>query len=752
MKRLDLLNRDLWRCEGAELVSDGKALTIRSPGTFRVQIWQSVTVDLDETPAVAVTVDRMCEVESVEVLFRIADLPRPGYLFESVAPGEFLIPLRGVVGASGIHTFELGLGLRNEWGKGSSTFSEVRLVGAEQTGLGRQPAAPKLITPLAGASVTCFAVEFRWRRTEHAAAYEVQYADNKEFSKAQAATVSTAGGGYYALYINPIPYIPAALPKAGPCYWRVRGLNLRGDPGPWSQVRCFDVDGATEPKQRELAISASRPLILLDNCPGVDLEKGTILSENAAEALPGNWQSLPEEVKKANVLINICGVWGFDALSKVCEVAQEHRIPLLLQVGTWPGIVDIGRHRSLSLSEAECLLQRYSVVKALRLVEQDIVFWGGTGRDERLRYIVKLTRLAAKYGKTVVWAELTDQWAVLAGDAEFISAIAGYKDYFVPVWKATLPEGAHRAQSALLGLWLSGMVSNWGVHADGWWWSYPGFCEHTLEATQDTPASLYCLVWMTGLSAGATVYNIENSWNIWNPPGRLTDKMQRVILPLIREMASRGLIPEKEQVRQKARVACQPGSADLKPLFENTYTVRNPYQFIPATGRYYWIPTLPDYVPQSVLDLFDEVLGSDVFDKPDVIRSIFDRHYPEQPEGNAWAVKVGGRMFAMQSHENKAQEQTFAFELARPFVRLKGILDSHAYVIAKQEAATLFLHVQKGRSDQVKLDVTTTGREPKVSCHGPDGLRNPRWHCDSSSLELVVDQGPSVSIEVSTDA
>ena len=76
MKQLNLLNPDLWRCEGAELVPDGETLTIRSPGEFRTQIWQSVTVDLDKTPAVAVTVDKVCEVEAVEFLFRIADLPR----------------------------------------------------------------------------------------------------------------------------------------------------------------------------------------------------------------------------------------------------------------------------------------------------------------------------------------------------------------------------------------------------------------------------------------------------------------------------------------------------------------------------------------------------------------------------------------------------------------------------------------------------------------------------------------------------
>jgi len=742
------MNPDAWEPEGAELISDERGLTVQSLGGFRPRIWQSVTVDLDETPALGLTVSHIEGVESIEVLYRADSLPRPGYLLESTTTGEFLVPLRGVVGDSGTRTFDLGLGLRNEWGKGSATFSEVQLVGSDEALLGQKPAAPELISPFEGASVTSLALEFRWHRSDHAAAYEVQYAENAELRNPHVARLSTAGGGYYALYIDPIPYLPRVPLGAGKYCWRVRGLNVRDGPGPWSEVRGFTVDAATAPTERELTISPERPLILLDNSPGIDFEQNRILSENAAEALPGNWQSLPDEIKDSNVLLNVCTDTDLEGWCKTCEVAREHGIPLLLQIGTWPGIVDMGRHRSLSLSEAEWLLQHYPVVKAFRLVEQDLVLWGGAGREERLRYVVSLTRLAAKYGRIVIWAELCDHWADLAADAEFMRAISEYKDYFVPAWKATLPRGAHRAQTALLGLWLSGLVSNWGVHADGWWWAYPGFIEHSRKATQQTPASLYGLVWLTGISAGATVYNIENFWNIWDPPGQLTDKMKKVVFPLIRDLASRGLIPDKEAVLQKVRLACRPEGAELKPLFENTYTVRNSYQFIPATGRYYWIPILQGYVSESVIGLFDEVVGPDLLGSPEAIRFLFEQFYPEAPEGDAWAVRVGNRMFAMQSHENQSEEQAFAFELEQPFARLEGTLDSHAYVIARQDVGKLFVHVQRGRTERAKLRVLTTGREAEASSSNLDVSRNALWDPAKSSLEFAIDEPLSASIEI----
>ena len=322
---------------------------------------------------------------------------------------------------------------------------------------------------------------------------------------------------------------------------------------------------------------------------------------------------------------------------------------------------------------------------------EQCVNWGGEARRERLDYVVRLTRMAAGYGKTILWTELGDEWAKLAADEAFINAISEFKDHFVPGWKATISEGAHCAQGALLGLWLSGAVSNWGVHGDLWYWAFSGFCGHTRPELAVTPGTLYGLIWTIGMSAGATVYNIENPWNTWDPPGTLTGRMKDVVLPLVRAMSSRRLIPDRHEMLEEAHIACRPGKADPTPLFENTYTIRNHYQFIPATGRYHWIPTLPGKVPQETLDAFDDVLGPEALEDPESIRSLFNKQYPAQASCSAWAVRTGDLMFAMQNHENAAEEQEFTFELAHPFVSLRGTIDNHAYVIARQDGPRLFL-------------------------------------------------------------
>ncbi|MBM4144562.1 MAG: hypothetical protein FJ225_13385, partial [Lentisphaerae bacterium] len=202
----NLLLLDGWQCQGAEREIAGFRMTLRSAGNLYACAWRTLAVNLDDTPALFLKVERLTDVEAVEVRFRASHLPAPGYLLETKVPGVFVIPLRGVLGDGGERAFELGVGLRNEWGKGSATFAELRLLSAGDPLTASAMAVPEAVSPLDGVAVTSFAVEFRWRRTEGAAAYELQVARDPAFETAETTRVSVAGGGYYALYCDPIPY------------------------------------------------------------------------------------------------------------------------------------------------------------------------------------------------------------------------------------------------------------------------------------------------------------------------------------------------------------------------------------------------------------------------------------------------------------------------------------------------------------------------------------------------------------------
>ena len=105
--------------------------------------------------------------EGIEVVFRNEALQEEGYLLEMTGAGEFLVPLRGVAGESGLCTFEPGLGLRNEFGAGQATFADVRLVDMEDDCLAGIPGEPELWCPLPGMVLSNCAVKLRWRITEH---------------------------------------------------------------------------------------------------------------------------------------------------------------------------------------------------------------------------------------------------------------------------------------------------------------------------------------------------------------------------------------------------------------------------------------------------------------------------------------------------------------------------------------------------------------------------------------------------------
>lgn len=752
-----LLNKEGWTA-GEELTFDvtSDGLTLTSLGGFTPKMQRMITVDLDRVPGLAVTVSRIVEVETIEVRFRDENEKREGCLLESESPGRFLLPLRGVVADGGVHTFFLIIGLRNEFGKGSATFSAIELVGENHPLARPKPFTPYLLSPRSGMTLSDIALDFRWRPAEGAAAYELELAGNVSFSDAHRHVVRTAGGGYYGLYINPIPFMPKTRLHPGTWYWRVRGLNLAGTPGDWSEVRSVVICETSRPQPLKVAISPARPLFLIDNAVPIIEDKNKACWHKARETLTRNWNSLPADIRVANLLLGIPGAGYFSnqyapdggALAwccDVCDEAQKEGIPLLLQIGTWPGLVDKGRYHALALSDVEWILQHYPCVKALRIVEQDIIVLRTRPREERFHYIACLIRLAAAHGRLVVWSEYLDRWIHVVDDPGFMTVMRELREYFVPMWKTTLPPKAHVNQSMLLGLWLSGLVANWGVHADGWWWPCAGFAPHSVAGTRGIPASLYGQMWLTGISAGATVFSFECAWNMWDEPGKLTDKATQVVLPLIRALTTHRLIPDQKTVQDNVKVACTGMGPDFKLLFEVAYGVRNAYQFIPASSRCYWIPILPPSIP--VHKEFKAIIDDAALSSAEEIRKRLESCLPmDNPKGTAWTVRIGHWLYVMQSHENKVEEQVFGLDLYPPFARLEGTLDANAYLLAGQNGDKLILHIQKGRGAQCRIRIHTGGGMASIEpASSIPGLVK-EWNGRNSFLELKIQSIASVDI------
>ncbi|HEY1205179.1 MAG: TlpA disulfide reductase family protein [Bryobacteraceae bacterium] len=103
----------------------------------------------------------------------------------------------------------------------------------DQPGPGEAPKiqpgrVPRLLYPLANDRVP-YSVAFEWTPVDGAAAYAIQIADREEFT------------AVYAEDTTLVPRFALELPVAGPLWWRVRALDPRGKPGPWSVTRKLEI-------------------------------------------------------------------------------------------------------------------------------------------------------------------------------------------------------------------------------------------------------------------------------------------------------------------------------------------------------------------------------------------------------------------------------------------------------------------------------------------------------------------------------
>jgi hypothetical protein len=90
------------------------------------------------------------------------------------------------------------------------------------------PRVPRLVSPLAGDSVP-YSVVFEWTPVGGAAAYGIQVAEQDGFSD------------LYAKDTTATPRFALDVQVAGPLWWRVRALDSRGKPGPWSVTRKLEI-------------------------------------------------------------------------------------------------------------------------------------------------------------------------------------------------------------------------------------------------------------------------------------------------------------------------------------------------------------------------------------------------------------------------------------------------------------------------------------------------------------------------------
>ncbi len=127
-------------------------------------------------------------------------------------------------------------------------------------------------------------------------------------------------------------------------------------------------------------------------------------------------------------------------------------------------------------------------------------------------------------------------------------------------------------------------------------------------------------------------------------------------------------------------------------------------EWLPSTGRYYFLPILPVHSSSDMQALFPE--GIQAADYQDLLataekrKALFDARYPLEEEGDAWVVHFGSRWFLANPRENQDSPVTFRLALATPPGSvLEGTLEAHTFAIVVEGESVLRIHLSNYRTD-----------------------------------------------------
>ncbi len=451
------------------------------------------------------------------------------------------------------------------------------------------------------------------------------------------------------------------------------------------------------------------------------------------------WRMLPEDIREYSAIAT-----GFDEsktnaqvlsnIDALLTVADREGIPVLWQIEYWNSYAE---REGFTESELVSLLERHSSLIGYAHTELSCMFSDPVEID-RMKQTLRACR---QKNALFVWFDMeyvqnTNVFARFLEDSELYELMSSYSRNVVLVDKHN-GQGRHFAvQSAAMGMWLAGVCGNWGSNVESWLWWEEGlgqyddmggtFRSFSQDMIKQYPAAMFGIDTLNDAVGGATVYSFEdvimtatdlNGDTVWTPA------FYNVCYPIYQKIVAGGLIPGKEQVKSKVKVAYQYSDIDSQDtagyeasLFVDLYgptrdwlnrwnSMRVSKKWIPTTGRYYIVPSLPKQVDAAqvlpgatVLNTQNEpsLIGTTAAEK----RAFFDSRYGEFYTGTATMYAMDGYALLFNNHENITQQayENATFTLAAGKT-MKAVLPEHTYALLYDGGSSVSLELYNYRYD-----------------------------------------------------
>ena len=611
-----------------------------------------------------------------------------------------------------------------------------------------QPDRPVLRSPEKAMTLSPNAEYFTWRAPGESTVFsELEFSSDRLFREVRRERVWNIIGGFGAFY-------PTEKLPAGQWFWRVRGINIDGQEGPWSETADFTVSDSIQRASLRRKFSVEKPFHLLFHG----------MFDTRIEYYIPLWRDVPKDLREdAAFLMCWSGVWGknikINDVKEFCRDAETRRrkgedIPNLNFLVRLAHDGVGGGYSTVPLSDIEWMFQQhYPWFRGVTVVEQH------TQYPMVRRYLADLIRLAGRYGETVSWIEFGPQLFINNHEyADLRNAMHEFADNVACGNKGNSGIGPMLQQSMQLGNYLNGEFGTMAVGAEAWYWTTGSFGPlgqrprswnipvNELEAMRifrSFPENFWIYQALTGMLQGASVYYWESGPGVkpydfylgdfWAPDGTPKPLFKRKVLPFMRMLKTEKMIPSREELRDRVKAVFKSPErwrADFRDQLapftkELLSTMGYHYEFeiVPVLGDYFYVPALlgdaiEDRLSPDVLRIAPGEYSEEALQKK--MRSLYGK---PNFRGSAFVGAINDRYVVLNSYENEDIPENFEIELSKNgfATQAAGNVDVHQYIVIKESAGRIFLHIGNDDHRFTTLTFRVSGK-PQLSVKPSNAL------------------------------
>ena len=606
---------------------------------------------------------------------------------------------------------------------------------------------------------------------------------------------------------------------------------------------------STQPRIRKkvdglrMYVDEENPLFMIRNCPTANIN----IPEVAADSAIKTYYALPEDIRNFTVIYMDEGPAymtpqeQLDYWYALLDILEEAQIPVVLQSECF---CTNKQRDPFTQEELSALFEKYTTLMGFVQVElstngvtneklayDEVTNDMGVNRNilARMKSCIKA---CAENGGLFIWQDMEYiYWKKnnyvnhILKDRELYDLLKSNTENVIIMDKHN-GHGRHFAsQSNILGCWLDDVCGNWGVNLENFLWYEEGFIEYDNLGvapnepdpitTAKYPPSIFGIDMIADMVAGATVFAIEGMYSrgglyhFVDGEVVLTPTFYEVLYPFY-QLALNGAVPNKEQVKEKIKVAYKmlnPVAPALKgndahilqglycnkfTFWQENSTINNIYDdctktWVPSTGRYYVVPILPIYSnPKEVLPDAFILNDFNYFFRFLFIDSVkvnfFNKRYEQTYTGDGVLFDINDYIYAFNSNENKTIDarQSVYYNLPESGKDIALHMESHTYVIVNEDEDKLNIDMCNLRLDtdavcnglesedqfmreyaaggkrnnpndfrETTFEISGFSQKPTVNAQGTNGATlKEEWDVKSGTLTLSVVSNGRVNITV----